>query len=321
MEIGTIIKKYRRERDMTQEQLSEYLRVSVSAVSQWESGKTAPDLSAIPAICNLFGISADELLGIDREHKQEKIDEILKSASRYSDRGYMTEAAEILEAGLREFPGNYDLMANLMFAYSYNNEHLDDTIRLGEAILERCTHDNHRSSAKLVLCYAYRDKGETDKALKIAKSFSSLFQTRESFLAILLKGTEGYRRRQYYLYSLLDEMDNCLRHMNYQLDDGSWSYTDDELAVIRDKYLALYAILFEDGNYVFYHSRIAEIHQHQAKYYAEKQDMERTLYHLNAAADHAITFCKSEGVGMHTALLFRGVEDKSFSTSVTYNDA
>ena len=44
MEIGTIIKKYRRERDMTQEQLAEYLRVSVSAVSQWESGKTAPDL-------------------------------------------------------------------------------------------------------------------------------------------------------------------------------------------------------------------------------------------------------------------------------------
>ena len=38
MNIGMTIKKYRKKRDLTQEQLSEYLNVSVSAVSQWESG-------------------------------------------------------------------------------------------------------------------------------------------------------------------------------------------------------------------------------------------------------------------------------------------
>ena len=38
MTIGQNIKKLRRERDMTQEQLAEYMNVTVSAVSQWESG-------------------------------------------------------------------------------------------------------------------------------------------------------------------------------------------------------------------------------------------------------------------------------------------
>ncbi|MBQ9079623.1 MAG: helix-turn-helix transcriptional regulator [Clostridia bacterium] len=38
MNIGSVIKKARREKDLTQEQLAEYLNVSVSAVSQWESG-------------------------------------------------------------------------------------------------------------------------------------------------------------------------------------------------------------------------------------------------------------------------------------------
>ena len=133
MEIGTIIKKYRRERDMTQEQLAEYLRVSVSAVSQWESGKTAPDLATIPAICNLFGISADELLGIDREHKQEKIDEILENASRYSDRGYMAEAEKVLEAGLREYPDSYDLMESLMDV-KFDQRNWDEVIRLEPAL-------------------------------------------------------------------------------------------------------------------------------------------------------------------------------------------
>ena len=76
MEIGTVIKKHRRQRDMTQEELAECLLVSVSAVSQWESGKTAPDLSLIPGICHLFSISADELLGINLEQKEQRISEI-----------------------------------------------------------------------------------------------------------------------------------------------------------------------------------------------------------------------------------------------------
>ena len=37
MQIGTNIKRLRREKEMTQESLAEYLGVSVSAVSQWES--------------------------------------------------------------------------------------------------------------------------------------------------------------------------------------------------------------------------------------------------------------------------------------------
>ena len=117
MEIGTVIKKYRRRRDMTQEALAEYLRVSVSAVSQWESGKTAPDLSLIPAICNLFGISADELLGINMEQKEQKIKEIRDDANKYSARGYNDEAAKILEKGLQEFPDSYALMCDLMYAH------------------------------------------------------------------------------------------------------------------------------------------------------------------------------------------------------------
>ena len=104
MNIGEIIRAARRERDMTQEQLAEYLNLSVSAVSQWESGRTMPDLGMIPAICNLFGISADRLLGIDLEQREARIKSIRDEAGKYSGRGYYDEARAILEDGLREFP-------------------------------------------------------------------------------------------------------------------------------------------------------------------------------------------------------------------------
>ena len=81
--IGETIKAARRAKELTQEQMAEYLHLSVSAISQWESGRTMPDITALPAICNLLGISADTLLGIDLAHRAEKIKAVRDEASQY----------------------------------------------------------------------------------------------------------------------------------------------------------------------------------------------------------------------------------------------
>ena len=65
MSVGTTIKKLRRERDMTQEQLAEYLGITANAVSQWECDKTSPDISQLPILANLFEVTTDFLLGVD----------------------------------------------------------------------------------------------------------------------------------------------------------------------------------------------------------------------------------------------------------------
>jgi transcriptional regulator with XRE-family HTH domain len=321
MEIGTVIKKYRRRRDMTQEALAEYLRVSVSAVSQWESGKTAPDLSLIPAICNLFGISADELLGINLEQKEQRIKDIRDEAGKYSERGYNDEAAEILEKGLAEYPDSYDLMHDLMYARSCDIQHVDEAIRLGHAILDGCTDDDYRISAKQVLCYAYRNKRENEKALAIVKTLPNIHITKEIFLPLLYKGNEAYKWSQILIEKLFDLLGTALNGMNEQLDDGTWAYTPVEMAAIRDKQLALYNILFEDGNYGFYHTRMYNIHCGQANYYAEMGDAERALHHLSAAADHAITFVMTESKCEYTSLLLRGRSGGTLYASDPVNDA
>ena len=61
MNIGIKIKEFRHQKDLTQEQLAEYLNVSVPAVSQWESGKTVPDVSTLLALANFFDVTLDEL--------------------------------------------------------------------------------------------------------------------------------------------------------------------------------------------------------------------------------------------------------------------
>ena len=65
MTIGAKIKKLRRERDMTQEDLAEALGISAASVSQWECDKTAPDISQLPVLSNIFEVTTDFLLGVD----------------------------------------------------------------------------------------------------------------------------------------------------------------------------------------------------------------------------------------------------------------
>ncbi len=63
--IGDNLKKLRKEKGVTQEQLAEILGVSCQSVSRWELGACYPDLELLPIISNYFGVSIDVLLSND----------------------------------------------------------------------------------------------------------------------------------------------------------------------------------------------------------------------------------------------------------------
>lgn len=60
--IGRFIATLRKANGYTQAQLAEKLGVSDKAISRWERDETAPDLTLIPVIAELFGVTCDELL-------------------------------------------------------------------------------------------------------------------------------------------------------------------------------------------------------------------------------------------------------------------
>jgi transcriptional regulator with XRE-family HTH domain len=62
MEFGEKLQQLRAQKNMTQEQLSEHLYVSRTAVSKWESGKGYPNIESLKCISKFFSISIDELL-------------------------------------------------------------------------------------------------------------------------------------------------------------------------------------------------------------------------------------------------------------------
>ena len=54
---------YRRKCGLTQEELAEKCSVTPQAVSKWENSLTSPDISLLPRLSEIFGVSCDELLG------------------------------------------------------------------------------------------------------------------------------------------------------------------------------------------------------------------------------------------------------------------
>lgn len=68
MTIGKRIAMLRRQKGLKQEDLANELDVSPQAVSKWENDQTCPDISLLPRLAQLLGVSVDELLSGKKEN-------------------------------------------------------------------------------------------------------------------------------------------------------------------------------------------------------------------------------------------------------------
>ncbi len=67
--IGVKIAELRRAHNMKQDELAEMLGVTPQAVSKWENGASMPDISLLPKIAQIFGVTIDDLFGVNNTPK------------------------------------------------------------------------------------------------------------------------------------------------------------------------------------------------------------------------------------------------------------
>ena len=97
LKIGEKIKELRKAQDVTQEKLADYLNISYQAVSKWENGLALPDITLIPALSNVFGVTSYYLLGIKADENEEKLNEYYKTAMGCSHTGEMEKGIKIVK--------------------------------------------------------------------------------------------------------------------------------------------------------------------------------------------------------------------------------
>ena len=217
MSFGETIKTLRRNSNMTQEKLAEILSISPQAISRWETNMAMPDISLIAPLCNLFNVTSDELLEIDTANRKKMIEDIIHTSDKYAQRGYLEEARRNLEEGLKKYPGNCELEHKLMYVVylqsnaSDDKQYLEKTIELGEDILAKSIDNYQRYSTIQILCFAYKNVGRIDEAVKMAGSMPNMSVSQEMLLSRIYTGSKAYTAKQCEAFYLLQFLSNCLR--------------------------------------------------------------------------------------------------------------
>ena len=68
-----ILKDTREDNDQTQEDLAKSLGIAKSTVSNWEQNKSRPSFEVLCQICDLYGVSADYMLGRTNDDLRQKL--------------------------------------------------------------------------------------------------------------------------------------------------------------------------------------------------------------------------------------------------------
>ena len=73
MNLGQRLLELRKSKQLSQEEVADKLNVSRQTISKWETDQSTPDFDKIAPLCELYGITADELLTGKKEEKSENL--------------------------------------------------------------------------------------------------------------------------------------------------------------------------------------------------------------------------------------------------------
>ena len=184
LNIGETIKCLRKEKNITQDELADFLGVSYQSVSRWETGVCYPDLELLPVMSDFFGVTVDKLLGVDENVEREKVTQYLSRFQEAISQGKVYDCIAIAREGVAEYPNNFALLNKLMYAlfvagdddgnipeWKENGKKYDAEITaLGERIIKYCPDLDIRLEATARLAFNHCEMGRKEIGRTIYES-------------------------------------------------------------------------------------------------------------------------------------------------------
>ena len=203
--IGENIKRLRRERNITQEQLAEVLNISTAAVSKWERGETYPDITLLFPLAQYFSVSIDDLMGYDAEKEAAEVKAIIDKMCEIRSRPESERLAFAKDAYLAH-PNNYQLavlyLVRLGGDLADNDpalliERKNEISALCDKIIDGCNDIDYCLQAWNFRAKLFWAEGKTDKAIEIYKEkFTNWYNAGEQKIEQLFpKNTEEFRKQ------------------------------------------------------------------------------------------------------------------------------
>lgn len=153
MSLGKVIRKYRKIKNLTQEEMAVRLGVTAPAVNKWENENSYPDITLLAPIARLLDISLDTLLSFREDLTAEEINEIICEADLKLKENSYAEAFAWAKKKLEQYPNCEQLILNIAVIF--------DAQRLVQEISNEAEYDEY-------LCSLYiRALGSDEEAIRI----------------------------------------------------------------------------------------------------------------------------------------------------------
>lgn len=284
MTIGQNIRKYRKASGLTQDALAEKLGLTPSAVSQWETERVMPDITQIPILCRAFGVTSDQLLGIDPILSEAIIDGIIDKSNELCSEGRYRESCAFLRKAFEEHPDSFELMSALAHSIAIENypDHNPlgraEQISLYEKIIEGSDNENLINTSVGALCSLYAREGRVEDAKAILRHVPDPVYSHKECLLTALGGTmewvdEACLQINEHFHKMIGLMCQVGIYVEYAI-------CDEDILKVWDKVEKTVGVFYEDGDYQLADSYILKKHLYIALRYAKLQRKEEALCSL-----------------------------------------
>lgn len=296
MQIGEVIRKYRKEKNLTQEEMAERLGVSAPAVNKWEKGNSFPDITLLAPIARLLDITPDTLLSFQEELTDGEIDSLIRELGcRLKTESY-EDVFRWAKARLATYPNCDRLLWQMTAVLDAKRlmEGIPDAEKYEEyltacyvRLLESGDEDIRRNAADSLFTHSFR-KGEYEKAEEYLACFSDQNPEKKRKQGMIYSRTgrirEAYQAYEELLYSGFQMM-NLVLHDIYALALGNGEREKAHMLVKKQQALAR---VFDMGEY---HATSCAL-----ELAVEEQDAEAALELMEkmlSCVDQIYAFCDS----------------------------
>lgn len=177
MPMNLVIQEKRKELGLTQEQVAEYLNVSIPAVSKWEKGTTCPDISLLSPLARFLKIDLNTLCCFHENMSQQEVALFCKEITTIVQTKGLTEGFETAKQKIHEYPHDETLLHCLTFQLdglltlsglsSDELQPYDDMIITWYRQLAESKDDKISNSANYMIVSRLIRKGDYDKAQEV----------------------------------------------------------------------------------------------------------------------------------------------------------